>query len=209
MGALQIVGSFFLLVGCVFALTGSVGVLRMPDFYSRLHPAGKSDTLAQGLILLGLGFFAGQQALDLFSHGDGAHDPSAQLIGLANIVLKLVLLTLLLFLTAPTATHAISKAARLDRYTNIPIDGDEGAPDPGSSTVAEIVVPGDVGPLQEATGQIFNVDDDAPETDADAEDADASTEAAEAAEAAAAAAEADGSDSSDDPADAEDKEDPQ
>lgn len=205
MGALQWVGSFFLLVGCVFALTGSVGVLRMPDFYSRLHPAGKSDTLAQGLILLGLGFFAGQQALDLFSHGDGAHDPSAQLIGLANIVLKLVLLTLLLFLTAPTATHAISKAARLDRYTNIPIDGDEGAPDPGSSTVAEIVVPGDVGPLQEATGQIFNVDDDAPETDADAdaEDADASTEAA------AAAAEADGSDSSDDPADAEDKEDPQ
>ncbi|EDM78580.1 hypothetical protein PPSIR1_15120 [Plesiocystis pacifica SIR-1] len=201
MGALQIVGSFFLLVGCVFALTGSVGVLRMPDFYSRLHPAGKSDTLAQGLILLGLGFFAGQQALDLFSHGDGAHDPTAQLIGLANIVLKLVLLTLLLFLTAPTATHAISKAARLDRYTNIPIDGDEGAPDPGSSTVAEIVVPGDVGPLQEATGQIFNVDDDAPAAEADAEsgsaDADADADAA---------AEAEGSD---DPADAEDKEDPQ
>lgn len=79
-------------IGCFFALTGSVGLLRMPDFYSRLHPAGKSDTLAQFLIILGLIF--------------QATDPM--------VMVKLGLLTTLLFVTAPTATHAISRAAELD-----------------------------------------------------------------------------------------------
>jgi multicomponent Na+:H+ antiporter subunit G len=76
-------------VGVFFALTGSLGLLRMPDFYSRLHPAGKSDTLAQALILGGAMF--------------QAEDPL--------ITAKLLLICLLLFVTAPTATHAITKAA--------------------------------------------------------------------------------------------------
>lgn len=78
--------------GCFFALTGSVGTLRMPDFYTRLHPAGKTDTLAQALIILGLAF--------------QCQDPI--LIG------KLLLLSGLLFVTAPTATHAVAKAAYID-----------------------------------------------------------------------------------------------
>ncbi len=79
----------FMSVGVFFALTGAVGILRMPDFYTRLHPAGKSDTLAQGLILTGAMF--------------QATDPI--------VALKLALISLLLFVTAPTATHAISQAA--------------------------------------------------------------------------------------------------
>lgn len=155
MGVLEWIGTAFIVVGCVFALTGSVGVLRMPDFYSRLHPAGKSDTLAQGLILLGLACFASQQMLDLYLSGPGEHGQEA-LLGLANIVLKLALLVLLLFVTAPTSTHAISKAARLDRYTDVPIEGD-----PARSLIAEIVVPGDVdGPLEESRGEVFDVADD-------------------------------------------------
>ncbi len=43
-----------LLGGVAFALIGSVGLLRMPDFYTRLHAAGITDTLGAGLILLGL-----------------------------------------------------------------------------------------------------------------------------------------------------------
>lgn len=78
--------------GCFFALTGSVGTLRMPDFYTRLHPAGKTDTLAQALIILGLVL--------------QCDDPI--LIG------KLLLLSGLLFVTAPTATHAVAKAAYID-----------------------------------------------------------------------------------------------
>lgn len=82
----------FLGAGCFFALTGAVGTLRMPDFYTRLHPAGKTDTLAQALIIIGL-------ALQ-------CSDPI--LIG------KLFLLSALLFVTAPTATHAVAKAAYID-----------------------------------------------------------------------------------------------
>ncbi len=156
MGALEIVGALIIAVGCLFALTGSVGVLRMPDFYSRLHPAGKSDTLAQGLILFGLALFAGQQLLDLWASDHGGEHVEAEVIGLLNIVLKLVLLTLLLFLTAPTATHAISKAARLDRHTDIRVEDD-----PSASRVAQIDVAGDVAErLDEPKAEIFDVDDD-------------------------------------------------
>ncbi len=42
---INILAGFFLLTGLVFFLGGAVGIMRMPDFYSRLHPAGKLDTL--------------------------------------------------------------------------------------------------------------------------------------------------------------------
>ena len=77
--------------GALFGLTSAVGVLRFPDFYSRLHPAGKGDTLAQTLILGGLLL----QSADFF------------------MAAKLVLIMLLLSVTSPTATHAISQAAYL------------------------------------------------------------------------------------------------
>ncbi|HLT38078.1 MAG TPA: monovalent cation/H(+) antiporter subunit G [Enhygromyxa sp.] len=165
MGVLEIVGSLFLAAGCVLALTGSIGVLRMPDFYSRLHPAGKSDTLAQALILIGLALFAGQQMLEVVLAGRAGEHGGAELIGLANIMLKLVLLSALLFVTAPTATHAIAKAARLDRFTRIRVEED-----PGASRVGDIVVAGDVGEqLQEEPGPVLDVHDDEPGADADAD----------------------------------------
>jgi multicomponent Na+:H+ antiporter subunit G len=86
-----------LIGGAFFALTAGVGILRMPDFYSRAHPAGKSDTLAQTLIFIGLAF----QALQ--------HDD----LGLTTAV-KLVLTAVFLFITAPTAVHAITRAAHVD-----------------------------------------------------------------------------------------------
>jgi len=46
----------FLALGCFLDLTGAIGILRMPDFYTRLHPAGKSDTLAQLFIVIALLF---------------------------------------------------------------------------------------------------------------------------------------------------------
>lgn len=86
-----------LIGGAFFALTAGVGILRMPDFYSRAHPAGKSDTLAQTLIFIGLAF----QALQ---NGD---------LGLTAGV-KLVVTGVFLFITAPTAVHAITRAAHVD-----------------------------------------------------------------------------------------------
>jgi len=93
----DIITATFLLGGAFFALTAGIGVLRMPDFYSRAHPAGKSDTLAQTLIMIGL-FFQALQSEDL---------------GFWSAI-KLVLISVFLFITAPTAVHAIMRAAHVD-----------------------------------------------------------------------------------------------
>jgi multicomponent Na+:H+ antiporter subunit G len=136
MGVLEVLGSVLLAMGCLLALTGSVGVLRMPDFYSRLHPAGKTDTLGQLLMLSGLVLFAGQQILDLLL-AEGSDPDSAALLGWGNVILKVVLVSALLFVTAPTATHAIAKAARLDRHTDIPVAGDPALRPPAITTLVE------------------------------------------------------------------------
>lgn len=82
--------SAFLMVGGVFfVLAGAIGVLRLPDFYMRMHAAGMTDTLGAEMTILGLMVQAG------FSQNS----------------LKLALIAFLLFLTSPTATHAVVGAA--------------------------------------------------------------------------------------------------
>ncbi len=80
-----------LVLGCFFTLTGSIGTLRMPDFYTRMHAAAKGDTIGQVLIIGALAIYQGP--------------------GLVSI--KLALVALFLGVTAPTATHAMARAARL------------------------------------------------------------------------------------------------
>jgi multicomponent Na+:H+ antiporter subunit G len=80
--ALIVAGSFFTIVG-------AVGVIRMPDLYTRMHAASVTDTLGAGLILVGFMLQAG---------------PSL-------VLLKLAFLFLLLFFISPVATHAIANAA--------------------------------------------------------------------------------------------------
>ena len=93
----DLVSRVCLLAGTFFALTGAIGIVRLPDFYSRLHPAGKSDSLAQTLILTGL-------LLQIFSNQAFA------VFGYFGAI-KLVFIIVFLLLTTPTATHAIAKAA--------------------------------------------------------------------------------------------------
>ncbi|WP_323762561.1 monovalent cation/H(+) antiporter subunit G [Maricaulis sp.] len=76
-------------VGLVFVIAGATGVMRLPDFYTRMHAAGVTDTLGAELIILGL----------IAQAGDW------------QTAAKLALVGLLLFLTSPTATHAIANAA--------------------------------------------------------------------------------------------------
>jgi multicomponent Na+:H+ antiporter subunit G len=80
-----------IVAGGVFCIVGAIGLLRMPDFYTRVHAASVVDTLGAGLILLGLLLQAG-----------------ATLVGA-----KLVMIALLLFFASPTATHALVRAALL------------------------------------------------------------------------------------------------
>jgi multicomponent Na+:H+ antiporter subunit G len=77
-------------LGVFFLFMGALGLLRFPDFYTRMHAAGKCDTLGSLLVFLGLAIY---QGFDLVS-------------------LKLLLIALFIFLTSPTATHAMAWAAR-------------------------------------------------------------------------------------------------
>ncbi|MDX1657002.1 MAG: monovalent cation/H(+) antiporter subunit G [Candidatus Competibacteraceae bacterium] len=81
-----------LLAGALCLILGGIGILRMPDFYTRLHAAGVTDTLGAGLILVGL-----------MLQG-----------GLSLITVKLLLILVLLLLTSPTASHALARAALSD-----------------------------------------------------------------------------------------------
>jgi multicomponent Na+:H+ antiporter subunit G len=79
----------FLVIGSLFCVIGGVGLIRMPDFYSRCHAASLTDTLGATLILLGLALQS----------------------GLGLVTVKLLFVLLFVYLTSPTATHALVKAA--------------------------------------------------------------------------------------------------
>jgi multicomponent Na+:H+ antiporter subunit G len=80
-------------LGLFFLLLATLGILRFPDFYTRMHAAGKCDTLGSLLLLLGLAVLNG---FDL-----------ASLQG----SLKIIFIAVFIFLTSPTATHAVARAA--------------------------------------------------------------------------------------------------
>jgi multicomponent Na+:H+ antiporter subunit G len=75
--------------GGLFCAIGALGLVRMPDFYTRMHAASVTDTLGAGLVLAGLLL---QSGLNLVS-------------------VKLLIIGLLIFFTSPTATHALARAA--------------------------------------------------------------------------------------------------
>lgn len=81
-----------LLAGGAFGIIGGIGLLRFPDFYARMHAAGLTETLCAICIIFGLVLQAGISLLSL----------------------KLLLILLFLLFTAPTATHAVARAAMID-----------------------------------------------------------------------------------------------
>ena len=80
-----------LIAGSFFSIVGAIGMLRMPDVFTRMHAASVTETLGVALILLGLML---QSGLNLVSA-------------------KLLMLGVLIFIAVPTATHAIAHAAML------------------------------------------------------------------------------------------------
>ena len=78
-----------LVVGGALGIVGGIGIHRFPDFYSRLHAVGITDTLCAILVLLGLGLQAGWSIA----------------------AFKLALIFVFLFFSSPTASHALANAA--------------------------------------------------------------------------------------------------
>jgi len=86
---LTLVSAAFVLIGALFALVATIGLLRLPELYSRMHAASKVGTVGSGLMLIALGIHA----------GDGGTFARA----LAGVVFFM--------LTAPISAHLLAKAA--------------------------------------------------------------------------------------------------
>ena len=87
---LEALAGVLLGTGILFTWAGAIGLLRFPDFHTRLHAAGVTETLGMGATIAGLMLHAGP----------------------GQAALKLLLLSLFLFATAPIASHALAAAAR-------------------------------------------------------------------------------------------------
>ena len=85
----NLISTIFILAGLFFVLVGTIGLLRFPDFYTRMHATGKCDTLGEGLMLIGLMVY---QGFDLIS-------------------VKMLFLVIFIFVANPVATHAIARRA--------------------------------------------------------------------------------------------------
>jgi multicomponent Na+:H+ antiporter subunit G len=100
----EILAYLLIFSGAGFCLIGAIGVLRFPDVYSRMHSAGITDTLGALLVLLGLLLLAG--------------------VSLAGA--KLLFILAFLWMSSPTATHALAKAARHGGVHPVLADGSQG-----------------------------------------------------------------------------------
>lgn len=87
--AVDVASWLCLAAGGAFCVIGGIGLLRMPDFYTRVHAASVTETLGAGLILAGLMLQA----------------------GFTLVSVKLAMIGLLIFFTSPAATHALTRAA--------------------------------------------------------------------------------------------------
>lgn len=83
-----------LVIGSLFTLIAAVGLLRLPDLYTRMHAASKAGTLGSGLMLIAISVGAGE--LDVITRG------------LAGVIFFL--------LTAPVSAHLLARAAHLRGY---------------------------------------------------------------------------------------------
>lgn len=91
-----------LLAGTAFCIIGGLGLIRMPDFYTRVHAASITDTAGAGFLLLGMMLQA----------------------GFTLITVKLIIIGLLLLFTSPTSTHALCKAALTRGLNPLLADGE-------------------------------------------------------------------------------------
>lgn len=89
MTTMQMVIVGLIMVGAIFMLISAIGIVRLPDVFSRMHAAGKASTLGISCLLLGAGFYF----VDEF------------------LFYRMIVLIVLIFATAPISTTAMARAA--------------------------------------------------------------------------------------------------
>lgn len=127
--AFQIALALLLLVGCFFILVGAIGLVRLSEFFKRLHAPTKASTLGVGCVLLGsVGYHIGL-----------GEDPQP----------RELLITVFLFITAPISAHLMAKAAlslMMESRPKLPQEDGDGAtvqPPPDEREDREIRTPED------------------------------------------------------------------
>lgn len=101
----ELVGSILVLIGAFFHFSAGLGMLRMPDAFTRMQAGTKASTLGNALILIGIAFYHPGWSL------------------------KLLILIYFVFMTNPVSSHALARAARAMR---IPMAGKTGNIFPGA-----------------------------------------------------------------------------
>ena len=89
MNVFDVLSLTLVVAGAFFLLVGSIGVVRLPDFYARTHATGKSDTLGLVLAILGIAVHEGPSLTDV----------------------KLIAVVVFVALTNPVGTHALVRSA--------------------------------------------------------------------------------------------------
>jgi len=101
---IDILSWVLILSGGAFTVIGAIGSLRFPDFWTRLHAASVTDSAGMILLIAGMCLQS----------------------GFTLVTFKLITIGVFLFITGPTATHAVANAAFVARdLTNPPDRGDE------------------------------------------------------------------------------------
>lgn len=99
---LDFISGAFMIAGLTFFVGTVTGMLRFPDFYTRMHAAGKGDTLSTILILIGAAIHVSQDVL---------HSP-----GVLLVMVKILAIAGFIMLTSPTSTHALMRAGYEDAH---------------------------------------------------------------------------------------------
>lgn len=89
MHLLNTLALIFIAIGLFFMVVGALGLIRLPDFYTRAHASGKCDTLGEGMMLIGFILYE----------------------GMTLMAVKLLLLVIFIFITSPTAVHSLVNVA--------------------------------------------------------------------------------------------------
>lgn len=89
----EIVTGIFLILGSFIVLLAGIGVVKMPDIYTRMSATSKASTLGVSVVLITTGFF----------------------FGTTEIMTRTILIVLFLMITAPVASHLLGKAAHLNK----------------------------------------------------------------------------------------------
>ena len=110
---LELIGCVLLISGAVFSVIGGIGIVRLPEFFSRMHGAGITDTMGAGSVIIGLMFLSGA-SLTTF---------------------KLFVILFFLTITSPSSCHALARSA-LTNGLNPELDLEDESANPNGASKA-------------------------------------------------------------------------